>query len=63
VTLLRVRVNSLTHIIDPCWNRGGRLPAEKENLPASADGSKTRREKPLKNPVSATLGKVNPKWS
>ena len=55
VTLLRVRVNSLTHIIDPCWNRGRRLPAEEENLPASADGSKTGFEKTLENPVSATL--------
>ena len=63
MTLLRVRVNSLTHIIDPCWNWGGRLPAEEENLMVSADSSKTESEKPSENPVSATLEKVNPKWS
>ena len=61
--LLRVRENSLTHVFDPCWSRGGRLPAEEEKLPAPADGSKTGREKPLENPVSANLGKVNSKWS
>jgi hypothetical protein len=61
--LLRVRENSLTHVFDPCWNRGRRLPAEEENLLVSADSSKTRREKPPENRVSATLGKVNPKWS
>ena len=55
--------NSLTHVFDPCWNRGRRLPAEEENLPALSDGSKTGREKPLENLVSATLGKVNTKWS
>ena len=22
--------NSLTHVFDPCWNRGGRLPAEEK---------------------------------
>ena len=47
---------------DPCWNRGGRLPAEVENLSVPAYGSKTGREKPLENRVDATLGKVNPKW-
>ncbi|MBR2423161.1 MAG: hypothetical protein IKB09_12565 [Oscillospiraceae bacterium] len=57
------RQNSLTHVFDPRWNRGWRLPAEEENLPALADGSKTGREKPLENPVNATLEKVNPKWS
>ena len=55
--------NSLTHVFDPCWNRGRRLPAEEEKLPAPADGSKTGREKPSENRVSATLRKVNPKWS
>ena len=40
-----------------------RLPAEEEKLPGPVDGSKTGREKPLENPVGATLGKVNPKWS
>ena len=55
--------NSLTHVFDPCWNRDRRLPAEEEKLPAQANGSKTGSEKPLENPVSATLGKVNPKWS
>ena len=58
-SLLRVRENSLTHVFDPCWNWGGRLPAEEENLLTSADGSKTECEKPLENPVSANLGKVN----
>ena len=57
------RENSLTHIFDPCWNRGRRLPAEEENLPVSDDSSKTGFENPLENPVSATLGKVNSKWS
>ena len=61
--LLRVRENSLTHVFDPCWNRGRRLPEEEENLPASADGPKTEIEKPPENPVSTTLGKVNSKWS
>ena len=61
--LLRVRENSLTHVFDPCWNRGRRLPAEEEKLLAQADGSTTGSEKPLENRVSATLGKVNPKWS
>ena len=60
--LLRVRENSLTHVIDPCWNWGRRLPAEAENLPEPADGSKTEREKPPENRASVTLGKVNPKW-
>ena len=50
-------------VFEPCWNRGRRLPAEEENLPAPADGSKTGFEKPLENPVSATLEKVNPEWS
>jgi hypothetical protein len=63
IVLLRVRENDLTHFFDPCWNRGRRLPAEEENLLVSADSSKTRREKPPENRVSATLGKVNPKWS
>ena len=53
----------MTHVFDPCWNRGRRLPAEEENLPVSDDSSKSGFEKPLENPVSATLGKVNPKWS
>jgi len=57
------RENSLTHVFDPCWNRGWRLPAEEENLLVSADGSKTGRKKPPENPVSATLGKVKLKWS
>ena len=57
------RENRLTHVFDPCWNQGRRLPAEEENLPAPADGSKTGSEKPLENPASATLGKVNSKWS
>ena len=39
--LFRVRGNSLTHDFDPRWNRGRRLPAEEENLPVLADGSKT----------------------
>ena len=54
--------NSLIHVFDPCWNRGRRLPAEEENLLVSADSSKTGLEKPLENRVSATSGKVNPKW-
>ena len=58
-----VRENRLTHVFVPCWNRGRRLPAEEERFPAPADGSKTGREKSLENPVNATLGKVNPKWS
>jgi len=63
IVLLRVRENDLTHIFDPCWNRGRRLPAEVENLPVSADSSKTGFEKPPENRVNATLEKVNPKWS
>ena len=58
-----VRETSLTHVFDPCWNRGWRLPAEEEKFAAPADGSKTEREKTLENRVNATLGKVNPKWS
>ena len=58
-----VRENSLTHVFDPCWNRGRRLLAEEENLPAPVDGLKTGCEKPSENRVSATLGKANPKWS
>jgi hypothetical protein len=61
--LLRVRENSLTHVFDPCWNRGRRLPAEEENLLVSADSSKTESEKPSENRVNAIPGKVNPKWS
>lgn len=60
---LRVRENSLTHVFDPCWNWGRRLPAEGENLSVPADGSKTGREKPLENRVNANSGKLNPKWS
>ena len=52
---LGVRENSLTHVFDPCWNRGRRLPAEEENLPALSDGSKTESEKPLENRGNATL--------
>jgi hypothetical protein len=58
-----VRENDLTHVFDPCWKWGRRLPAEGENILASADGSKTASEKPPENWGSATLGKVNPKWS
>ena len=61
--LLRVRENSLTHVFDPCWNRGRRLPAEEENLLVSADSSKTGCEKPPENLFNAPLEKVNPKWS
>ena len=61
--MLRVRENSLTHVFDPCWSRGRRLLAEKENLPVSADSSKTGFEKPPENRVNATLRKVNSKWS
>ena len=57
------RENSLTHVYDPCWNRGRRLPAEEENLLVSADSSKTESEKPSENRVNAIPGKVNPKWS
>ena len=63
VTLPWERESSLTHVFDPCWNRDRRFPAEEENLPAPADCSKTGGEKPLENLVSATHGKVNPKWS
>lgn len=63
MTLLRGRENCLTHVFDPCWNQGRKLPAEVENRPIPADSSKTGLEKPLENPVSVTLGKVNPKWS
>jgi len=62
-SLLRGRGNSLTHVFDPCWNRGRSLPAEEENLPVLAGSSKTGSEKPPENRVNATLGKVNPKWS
>ena len=55
--------NNLTHVFDPCWKWVRRLLAEEENLPAPADGSKTGHEKSFENPVNATLGKVNPKWS
>ena len=58
-----VRENSLTHVFDPCWNRGRRSPAEAENLPVPTDSSKTGSEKPPENRVNATLGKVNLKWS
>ena len=57
------RENSLTHVFDPCWNRGRRLPAEKENRSVSADSSKTESEKLSENRVKAIPGKVNPKWS
>ena len=47
--LLRVRENSLTHVFDPCWNRGRRLLTEEENLLVLADGSKTKGEKSPEN--------------
>lgn len=62
-SLLRGRRNSLTHVFDPCWNRGRRLPREEEKLPVSADGSKTGCEKPSENRGSVTPRKVNSKWS
>ena len=55
--------NDLTHVFDPCWSWGRRLPAEEEKLLVVADNSKTEHEKPPENRVNATLGKVNPKWS
>ena len=63
VTLLQGRKNCLTHVFDPCWNRGRRLLAETENLPISVDGPKIGSEKPPENQVNTTLRKVNPKWS
>ena len=55
--------NSLTHILDPCWNRCRRLLAEEEDIAAPVGGSKTGREKPLENRVSAIIRKLNLKWS
>ena len=62
-SLLWVRKINLTPVFDPCWSRGRRLLAEKENLPVSADSSKTGFEKPPENRVNATLRKVNSEWS
>jgi hypothetical protein len=61
--LLRVRENSLTHVFDPCWRWGRRLPAEVKNPAVLVGGSKIGSEKPPENRANANLGKLNTKWS